>query len=192
MGTLIEGKWEDTPMVSSDKEEHFQRLDSTFRDWITQDGSSGYQAEPNRYHLYISYACPWACRTLILRSLKGLEDVISASVVEPIVVNRGWEFGSKENKTVDPVNHTSYLYEIYLKANSTYTGKVTVPVLWDKKKKTIVNNESAEIIRMLNSAFNAYAKNSYDFYPNALRKEIDDINEFVYDNINNGYIVTLW
>lgn len=186
MGMLIDGKWEKTPLITSDKQGHFIRQDTTFRDWITRDGSSGYKAEPNRYHLYLSYACPWASRTLIFRALKGLEDIISVSFVEPVMEEMGWEFGTKENKTSDEVNHTNYLYEVYLKADTNYTGKVTVPVLWDKNRNTIVNNESADIIRMLNAEFNDYCKNAYDFYPKDLCHDIDEINAFVYNHINNG------
>lgn len=178
MNMLVNGKWQKAPLAPRDKQGHFIRQDSSFRKWVTQDGSSGYKAEPNRYHLYVSYACPWACRTLIFRVLKGLEDIISFSVVEPVMADNGWEFGAKE--------HASYLYEIYLTADKNYSGKVTVPVLWDKKNNTIVNNESADIIRMLNSEFNAFSKNQYDFYPEKWRDEIDKINCFVYKYINNG------
>lgn len=183
MGMLNKGKWEKTPLVSQDQEGNFIRPDSAFRDSITKDGSTGYKAEPNRYHLYISYACPWACRTLIFLTLKGLENIISFSTVDPLMLENGWEFNSTYQ---DALNHANYLYEIYVKAKPNYSGKVTVPVLWDKINMTIVNNESAEIIRMLNSEFNHYAKNQYDFYPFALQKEIDNINAFIYNNINNG------
>lgn len=183
MGMLINGKWEATPLITQDKQGHFIRANSAFRHWISKDGKSGFKAEPNRYHLYISYACPWACRALAFIVLKGLEKSISFSVVDPILLENGWEFSKNYP---DNLNHAHFLYEIYLMADANYTGKVSVPVLWDKVKKTIVNNESSEIIRMLNSEFNDYAKNKYDFYPSALRKEIDEINEFVYNNINNG------
>jgi len=187
MGMLINGQWETTtPLTTNDEQGRFIRPDTQFRSWITEDGCSGYKAEPERYHLYVSYACPWACRTLIMRSLKGLENIISVSIVEPLMLENGWEFGSKEQGTVDTVNHANYLYEIYLKADINYTGKVTVPLLWDKYTKTIVNNESAEIMRMLNSEFNAYARNTYDFYPKVLHKQINELNEFIYKNINNG------
>ena len=166
-------------------EGEFVRAESSFRNWITPDGR--FTAEPNRYHLYVSHACPWAHRTMILRTLKGLEDVISVSVVHPLMPSESWVFGKYPGATEDHVNGASFLYENYLKANPKFNGLVTVPVLWDKKTETIVNNESSEIIRMLNSAFDEYAKNrSLDFYPEALREEIDLINELIYENVNNG------
>ena len=143
-------------------------------------------AEPGRYHLYVSYACPWAHRTLILRKLKGLEDVITLSVVHPVMPEESWIFGDYPGATPDHVNDASYLYEVYLMADPQFSGLVTVPVLWDKKRKTIVNNEYSEIIRMLNSAFNDYAASAYDYYPESLRENIDHINKLVYDNVNNG------
>jgi glutathionyl-hydroquinone reductase len=179
MGMLIDGQWEENPRVTADETGHFIRAESVFRDWISSDPDSPYPAEANRYHLYLSYACPWACRTLIFRTLKGLEEVISLSFVEPLMGDQGWTFDSGDSEI-------KYLYEIYQNADPKNTGKVTVPVLWDKKKKTIVNNESAEIIRMLNSEFNHFAKNNEDYYPEALRPEIDKINAFIYENINNG------
>ena len=166
-------------------EGEFVRAESSFRNWITPDGR--FTAEPNRYHLYVSHACPWAHRTMILRTLKGLEDVISVSVVHPLMPSESWVFGKYPCATEDHVNGANFLYENYLKANPKFNGLVTVPVLWDKKTETIVNNESSEIIRMLNSAFDEYAKNrSLDFYPEALREEIDLINELIYENVNNG------
>ena len=166
-------------------EGEFVRAESSFRNWITPDGR--FTAEPNRYHLYVSHACPWAHRTMILRTLKGLEDVISVSVVHPLMPSESWVFGKYPGATEDHVNGANFLYENYLKANPKFNGLVTVPVLWDKKTETIVNNESSEIIRMLNSAFDEYAKNrSLDFYPEALREEIDLINELIYENVNNG------
>ena len=166
-------------------EGEFVRAESSFRNWITPDG--GFTAEPNRYHLYVSHACPWAHRTMILRTLKGLEDVISVSVVHPLMPSESWVFGKYPGATEDHVNGANFLYENYLKANPKFNGLVTVPVLWDKKTETIVNNESSEIIRMLNSALDEYAKNrSLDFYPEALREEIDLINELIYENVNNG------
>ena len=186
MGMLVDGKWENTVLFNSDKSGHFVRPQSVFQNRVTQDGSSGFKAEPHRYHLYISYACPWACRTLIFLVLKGLEDVISFSIVEPLMLENGWEFGAKGTPSYDEINQCHYLYEIYQKANPKYTGKVTVPVLWDKQQHTIVNNESAEIIRMLNSEFSDYAQNNYDFYPPYLQAEIDSLNAIIYDNVNNG------
>ena len=170
----------------------FIRSESGFRNWITADGSagptgdSGFAAEPNRYHLYVSHACPWAHRTMIFRALKGLEDVISISVVHPLMPEESWVFGEYPGATEDHINHAHYLYENYLKVDPNFDGLVTVPLLWDKKQQTIVNNESSEIIRMLNSAFDAFAKNDADFYPEALREEIDKINEPIYNNVNNG------
>jgi len=170
----------------------FIRSESSFRNWITKDGSAGpsgdggFAAEPDRYHLYVSYACPWAHRALIFRALKGLEDVISVSVVHPLMPAESWVFGDYPGATEDHINHANYLYENYLKADPVFDGLVTVPVLWDKKRQTIVNNESSEIIRMLNAAFDDYSNSEMDFYPESLREEIDAINDVVYNNVNNG------
>ena len=171
----------------------FVRAVSSFRNWVTPDGSpgpsgvGGFAAERDRYHLYVSYACPWAHRTLIFRALKGLEDIISVSVVHPLMPVESWVFDDYPGATVDHVNDAKYLYENYLKANSNFNGLVTVPVLWDKNQETIVNNESSEIIRMLNNSFNEFAKHKeLDLYPEALREEIDRINQPIYDYINNG------
>jgi len=170
----------------------FVRTESSFRNWVTNDGSAGpsgdegFTAEPGRYHLYVSYACPWAHRALIFRALKGLEDVISVSVVHPLMPAESWVFGEYPGATEDHINHAHYLYENYLKADPDFDGLVTVPLLWDKKHETIVNNESSEIIRMFNSAFDDYTESDLDFYPESLREEIDAINEIVYHNINNG------
>ena len=170
----------------------FIRSESSFRNWVTKDGSAGpsgeggFAAEPGRYHLYVSHACPWAHRTLIFRALKGLEDVISVSVVHPLMPDESWVFGDYPGATEDHVNHANYLYENYLKADPNFDGLVSVPVLWDKKRQTIVNNESSEIIRMLNAAFEDYSHSAMDFYPESLREEIDAINDIVYNNINNG------
>ena len=170
----------------------FIRSESGFRNWVTKDGSAGptgeagFAAEPGRYHLYISHACPWAHRTMIFRKLKGLEDAISVSVVHPLMPEESWVFGEYPGATEDHINHAHYLYENYLKVDPDFDGLVTVPVLWDKKQQTIVNNESSEIIRMLNSAFDTFANAELDFYPEALRTEIDEINEPIYNNINNG------
>jgi putative glutathione S-transferase len=174
--------WSDTRATGGE----FVRRDSTFRSWITADGSSGFPAEPGRYHLYVSLACPWAHRTVIFRMLKRLEDIVSLSVVEPVMPEQGWMFGSAANGTADSVNGFEYLHQIYTSADSSYTGRVTVPVLWDKRTRTIVNNESAEIIRMLNSAFNAYTDVKTDYCPQSLRAKIDEINTLVYARINNG------
>jgi len=173
-------------------EGEFIRSESSFRNWVTKDGNAGpggeagFAAEPGRYHLYVSYACPWAHRTLIFRALKGLEDVISVSVVHPLMPAESWLFGEYPGATEDHVNKANYLYENYIKADPGFNGLVTVPVLWDKKQQTIVNNESSEIIRMLNSSFDAFGNADVDYYPEALREEIDEINDPVYNNINNG------
>lgn len=173
-------------------EGEFVRADSGFRNWVTADGSpgpggsGGFAAEAGRYHLYVSLACPWAHRTLIYRKLKGLEDLISVSVVHPLMPAESWVFGEYPGATEDHVNQAGYLHEVYHKAAPDFNGVVTVPVLWDKKLGTIVNNESSEIIRMLNSAFDAFGNADVDLYPEALRAEIDAINQPVYDHINNG------
>lgn len=170
----------------------FVRSESNFRNWVTKDGSAGptgedgFAAEPGRYHLYVSYACPWAHRTLIFRTLKGLEDVISVSVVHPLMPAESWVFGEYPGATEDHINNAHYLYENYLKSDPQFNGLVTVPMLWDKKRNTVVNNESSEIIRMLNSAFNEFGNADVDYYPENLREEIDTINKPIYDNINNG------
>ncbi len=170
----------------------FIRTTSGFRNWVTPDGSAGpsgdggFAAEANRYHLYVSYACPWAHRTLIYRALKGLNDIISVSVVHPLMPAESWVFGEYPGATEDHVHGTKYLYENYRHADPDFDGVVTVPALWDKKRDTLVNNESSEIIRMLNSAFDHLTGNQLDFYPESLRAEIDAINEPIYDNVNNG------
>ncbi len=170
----------------------FIRKNSQFRGWVTVDQgpepdiNGGFRAEPGRYHLYVSYACPWAHRTLIYRVLKGLEDVISVSVVHPLMPSESWVFGDYPGATPDLVNGTQKLWEVYKIAEPDYDGIVTVPVFWDKRRRTIVNNESSEIIRMLNSAFDAWGRSEVDFYPSKLRSEIDSINDLVYENVNNG------
>jgi len=182
MGLLIEGRWHDQWYDTKSTGGAFKRQESAFRNWVTADGSSGFKAEPGRYHLYVSLACPWAHRTLIFRRLKKLEDAISISVVQPLMLENGWELAPG----ADPVNGKRFLYEVYTEVNPTISGRVTVPVLWDKQKRTIVSNESAEIIRMLNSEFNEFGDASLDFYPEELRGEIDEMNEYVYPRINNG------
>lgn len=170
----------------------FIRTDSSFRNWITADGSAGpsgvggFAAEPGRYHLYVSYACPWAHRTLIFRKLKGLEDIISFSVVHPLMPAESWVFGEHPGATEEHLFGFKYMYQVYQKADRNFNRLVTVPVLWDKKNQTIVNNESSEIIRMMNSAFNEYTDSKLDYYPEPLRDEIDAINQTIYDNVNNG------
>ena len=164
----------------------FIRQESIFRNWVTASGESGYLAEPDRYHLYVSLACPWAHRTVIFRKLKKLEGVISLSVVDPIRDHRGWRFTGSEGEFPDEINGFSLLSEAYLKSDPSFDGRVTVAVLWDKKTQRIVNNESSEIIRMLNAEFNAFTESTINYYPVELREEIDEINAFVYTNINNG------
>ncbi|RUO36327.1 glutathione S-transferase family protein [Aliidiomarina sanyensis] len=193
MGLLVDGKWHDQWYDTSESGGRFERSESQFRNWVTADGTagptgkSGFKAESGRYHLYVSYACPWAHRTLIFRKLKGLEQHISVSAVHPEMLENGWEFGEFANEDLhDPLFGFSYMHQVYTKADPKYSGRVTVPVLWDKQQKTIVSNESADIIRMLNEAFNHITGNQLDFYPEALRSEIDAVNDFVYDNVNNG------
>lgn len=192
MSLLINGELQTNWLDSEIEDGAFIRQDSQFRNWVTIDGKAGpsgeggFQAEPNRYHLYVSYACPWAHRTLIFRKLKGLESIISVSVVNPDMGDEGWKFGGYPAATEDHVNDFDFLYQAYRLTDPDYSGIVTVPVLWDKKQNIIVNNESSEIIRMLNSAFNAYSENQIDYYPDSLRAKIDKINPFIYENINNG------
>lgn len=186
MGLLVEGKWQDKWYDTKSTGGRFVRRESQFREWVTADGSSGFKAEPGRYHLYVSLACPWAHRTLLFRKLKKLEGMISLSIVDPLMEENGWEFSDYESSIEDSVNGSDYLHQIYTTAKPDYTGRVTVPVLWDKEKKTIVNNESSEIILMLNSEFDEFGNSTQDFYPPELRDEIDQINEVVYHNINNG------
>ncbi|MCA8931634.1 MAG: glutathione S-transferase family protein [Rhodospirillaceae bacterium] len=192
MGQLVNGTWQAGQLVTASSSGRFVRKDSQFRNWITADGSAGptgvggFKAEPGRYHLYVSLACPWAHRTLIFRALKRLQGAIGVSVVDPLMGDDGWVFGNSPGATPDQVNGTAKLHEIYTLADPTYTGRVTVPVLWDTEQATIVSNESADIIRMLNSAFDACGDASVDFYPAPLRAEIDAVNARVYDTVNNG------
>jgi len=191
---LVDGKWTEDwqPVQAKDEKGGFVRQISGFRNWVTPDGSvgptgeAGFKAEAGRYHLYVAYICPWASRTLIGRKLKGLEDVISLSVVEPALTDQGWRFGDYPGSNRDSLNHATYIHEIYTKADPHYTGRATVPVLWDKHKNTIVNNESADILRMLNSGFGDLARNTIDLYPEALRANIDALNEHIYPRLNNG------
>ena len=189
MGYLIEGKWTDDDPVETGAGGDFKRIDSAFRGRITADGSSGFKAEAGRYHLYVGYHCPWAHRTIIYRALKGLEDAISISYCLPAFRENGWTYEARPDYpdcTADEINGFHYLYEAYAAAKPDYTGKVTIPVLWDKQTRQIVNNESSEIIRMLNTEFAGVAGNDVDFYPQGLRAEIDKLNEFTYGSINNG------
>jgi putative glutathione S-transferase len=189
MGLLIDGVWRDQTRDAMTSGGAFVRKESVFRNRITADGSSGYKAEAGRYHLYVSLACPWAHRTLIFRKLKGLEDAISLSIVDPYMGPQGWSFGDFPGSTPDTLNGKHFLHEIYGLAESGYSGRVTVPVLWDKETRAIVNNESAEIIRMFNSVFDGVdprVRADLDFYPAAFHGAIDEINGFVYERINNG------
>jgi len=185
MGMLVQGRWKIDgrfPTIGG----HFDRPDSSFRNWVTSDGSSGLPAQAGRYHLYLAWACPWAHRAMIYRKLKGLEDAISISIVDHFMGDQGWEFSDGPGCIPDSVNGSKTMFEIYQLADPSFTGRVTVPVLWDKQTAAIVNNESADIIRMLNSAFDAIGDASVDFYPADLATEIDAINDLVYPNINNG------
>ena len=192
MSLMQNGELRDDWLEAETKTGEFVRMDSQFRHWVTVDGSagpsgeSGFKAEPGRYHLYVSLACPWAHRTLIFRRLKKLDDVISVSVVHPHMEAKGWDFRAYPGATGDNLYAADYLHQLYSRADPHYSGIVTVPVLWDKHRQTIVNNESSEIIRMLNSAFDAWGDSKVDFYPASLRDAIDTINQRVYDNINNG------
>ena len=197
MGRLVNGVWQDVWYDTRATNGHFKRSESQFRNWITADGSpgpsgeGGFEAEAGRYHLYVSLACPWAHRTLIFRKLKKLEDLISLSVVDPLMLANGWEFkgedrGGENGGTADHLFGSRMLWEVYLRADPVYSGRVTVPVLWDKRKNTIVSNESAEIIRMFNSAFDRLTGSTEDFCPQELRPEIDALNARIYDAVNNG------
>src|SRR5882672_4386748 len=191
-GQMIDGVWHTQFHDTKSTGGRFKRTEPKFRNWVTPDGSagpsgqSGFPAARDRYHLYVSLACPWAHRTVIMRKLKGLEEIVSISVVEPLYGPHGWRFGTSAGTIPDGVNGAGELAEIYLRADPKYTGRVSVPVLWDKDRRTIVNNESAEIIRMLNGAFGRFTNVRTDYYPPALRDEIDRVNTLVYDNVNNG------
>ena len=192
MGLLVDGQWVDQWYDTKKTGGRFVRTQTQFRNWITADGSAGptgqagYKAEANRYHLYVSLACPWASRTLMIRTLKGLEDMISISVVHPLMLEHGWTFEEGEGVIGDPIFQARYLHEIYTAVKPDYTGRVTVPVLFDKKTKTIVNNESSEIIRMLNTAFDGLGAKPGNYVPDQRLEEIDTVNDFVYHRINNG------
>ncbi len=192
MGLLVDGQWVDQWYDTKKTGGRFVRTQTQFRSWITADGSAGptgqagYKAETNRYHLYVSLACPWASRTLMIRTLKGLEDMISISVVHPLMLEHGWTFEEGEGVIGDPIFKARYLHEVYTAVKPDYTGRVTVPVLFDKKTKTIVNNESSEIIRMLNTAFDDLGAKPGNYVPDQWLEEIDTVNDFVYHRINNG------
>ncbi|MBW4651464.1 MAG: glutathione S-transferase family protein [Kaiparowitsia implicata GSE-PSE-MK54-09C] len=185
LGLLVNGKWM-ADREQEDKDGRFLRPSTTFRDWISSNGTGKYTAKRDRYHLYVSLACPWAHRTLIMRSLKGLTDSISISVVNPYMGDEGWSFEDAPGVVPDPIHNAQYLRAIYTAAEDTFTGRVTVPILWDKKTGTIVNNESREIIRMLDTKFESIAKPDVDLCPHRLRDKIDETIDAIYDPINNG------
>lgn len=192
MGLLVDGKWHDQWYDTNASGGRFIRSTAQFRNWITPDGSpgssgeGGFEAEAGRYHLYVSLACPWACRTLMVRTLKGLDDMISVSVVNPFMLENGWTFEEAEGVIGDPIFNATYLHEIYTHVDPTYSGRVTVPVLFDKKRNTIVSNESADIIRMFNTAFDHLGANPLNLDPVEQLANIDELNRFIYDKINNG------
>ena len=192
MGLLIDGKWHDQWYDTSSTGGRFVRSDAQFRNWVTPDGepgpsgAGGFKAEAGRYHLYVSLACPWANRVMIMRALKGLQDMISVSVVNSYMGEHGWTFDPAPGVIADPVGQAQYLYQVYLRAQPGYSGRVTVPVLWDLQRNTIVSNESAEIIRMLNSAFDGIGAKEGDYTPEELLPQIDSINAEIYDAVNNG------
>ncbi|RYE91742.1 MAG: glutathione S-transferase family protein [Myxococcales bacterium] len=192
MGQLINGVWHDQWYDTSATQGRFQRQDAPLRSWVTADGSpgptgrGGFKAEPGRYHLYIARACPWAHRAMIFRALKGLEGLISVSIVHPHMGEHGWTFEPDSDVIPDTINGARYLYEVYLRSEPGFTGRVTVPLLWDRQTGRIVSNESADIIRMFNSAFDAVGAAPGDYYPAEMRAEIDAVNERVYATVNNG------
>ncbi|MEP3231569.1 MAG: glutathione S-transferase family protein [Hyphomicrobiales bacterium] len=192
MGLLVEGVWHEEWYDTKTTNGKFVRKDSTFRNWVTHDGKAGpsgvggFKAGAGRYHLYVSHACPWAHRAMIFRSLFGLEEMISISVVDHLMRDKGWEFSDNEGAIPDPLFGAKVMADIYVKADPKFTGRVTVPVLWDKETSTIVSNESSEIIRMINDGFRDLSALKHDFYPASMRGEIDAVNERVYHDINNG------
>ncbi len=192
MGLLVDGKWVDQWYDTKASKGRFKRKPSQFRNWITADGRAGksgvggFMAEAERYHLYISHACPWAHRTMVFRSLKGLAGMISVSVVHPFMGAGGWTFADGDGVVPDSVNNAEFLHQIYTAADASYTGRVTVPILWDKAQSMIVSNESSEIIRMFNTAFDGIGATAGDYYPEAKRAEIEALNERIYSTVNNG------
>ncbi|NWN90951.1 glutathione S-transferase family protein [Marinobacter adhaerens] len=191
---LVNGVWKDNwqPVQAKDEQGRFIRQTSSFRNWVTRDGApgptgtGGFKAEPGRYHLYVAYICPWASRTLIARELKGLKDIIGVTVVNPRLTDQGWQFGGYPGAQEDTLNGARYMHELYTRADPHISGRATVPVLWDKQAGTIVNNESADILRMLNSAFTDIVDEGPDLYPQALAEDIDSLNEYLYTDLNNG------
>lgn len=193
MGLLVDGVWKDQWYDTKSTGGIFKRQDAKFRNWITADGSAGpsgddgFKADSGRYHLYVSYACPWAHRALIFRALKGLEPHIGVSAVHPDMLSEGWTFDLDDNgATGDTLYGSGFARDIYTRADAKFTGRVTVPILWDKERKTIVSNESSEIIRMFNSAFNLITGNNDDYWPEEMREEIAPVNDRIYDTLNNG------
>ncbi|PBS14205.1 glutathione-dependent reductase [Lysobacteraceae bacterium NML93-0792] len=192
MGMLVDGVWRDDNEALVDEDGRLQRPSSVFRNWVTADGApgpngdGGFRAEPGRYHLYIARACPWAHRAAIFRELKGLQDMIGLSVTHWLMAEDGWTFADGPGVIPDTVEGADTVWQLYVKSDPTYTGRVTVPVLWDTQTSRMVSNESADIIRMFNSAFDAVGAADGDFYPEVLRGEIDAVNERVYDGLNNG------
>ena len=192
MGLLVDGKWVDQWYDTKSSGGKFVRSAAQFRNWITADGSAGpsgkagFAAESGRYHLYVSLACPWAHRTLIFRSLKGLTDHIDVSAVHPDMLGQGWSFAKDGAAQGDPLFRSEFAHNLYTRADPTYSGRVTVPILWDKQQNTIVSNESSEIIRMFNSAFDGTTGNTNDYWPEEMRDEIEEVNERIYDTLNNG------
>lgn len=192
MGLLIDGQWHDQWYDTKSSGGRFRREDARFRNWVTRDGragptgAAGFEAEPGRYHLYVSYACPWAHRTLIFRKLKKLDKIVPISVVHWYMGESGWTFADGEGVIKDPIHGAEFLYEVYQAGAPEYTGHVSVPVLWDRRTERIVSNESADIIRMFNSAFDDVGAAAGDYYPKGLREEIDALNERIYDTVNNG------
>ena len=190
MGLIQNGQWVDKWYDTKSSGGEFKRQDSRIRNWVTADGSAGptgeagFAAAQDRYHLYVSVTCPWAHRTLVFRALKKLDQIIDVTSVHPMMLENGWEFDKGEH--ADPLYNLDFMYQLYLKSDKDYEGRVTVPVLWDKKTETIVSNESAEIIRMFNSAFNQLTGNTDDYYPEPLRAQIDEINDRIYNTVNNG------
>ncbi|WP_160151916.1 glutathione S-transferase family protein [Microbulbifer sp. ALW1] len=192
MGLLVKGTWKDQWYDTDKSGGEFEREAAQLRNWVTADGSAGpsgeggFTAEKDRYHLYVSLACPWAHRTLIFRKLKGLEDYIDVSVVSPYMLENGWTFNKEEGSSGDRLFGSEYLHQVYTRNRADYSGRVTVPILWDKERECIVSNESAEIIRMFNTAFDELTGDTQDFYPEDLRGDIDATNDLVYQNVNNG------
>jgi putative glutathione S-transferase len=186
VGQLIDGVWSREDLRIRNTDGSFARPESPWRRWVSADGSSGFRAEPGRYHLYVNVGCPWAYRTVLFRKLKGLEAAISMSCTHPAMGPEGWTFLDEEGRSIDAFSGLAHVHEVYTRADPKFTGRVTVPILWDAQTETIVSNESSEIIRMLNSEFDAWGREDLDFYPEPLRAQIDAINEVVYANVNNG------